>query len=239
VEGKTMAGDPGNTLLEQWHEADGEAGTLTQGPPPFFPAPPGDDGDGDRPDDDRRPDPPLSNAWLGMLMFLGAETMFFAGLIGSFLVFRVGNQTWPPLALPSLPVGITGANTLILLCSAITMWCAQRAIRAGQHQRGLRFLGSTALLGVAFLAIQGYEWIQLIGFGLTMASGVYGATFYILIGCHGLHVFGAVVWLLSVLVRTLAGRYSTTRSMGLALCGMYWYYVVALWPVLYWLVYLY
>ena len=235
-----MAGDPGNTLLEQWREAGGETGTLTQGPPPFFPEPPGDDGDGDRHgDDDRRPEPPLSNAWLGMLMFLGAETMFFAGLIGSFLVFRVANQTWPPLALPSLPVGVTGANTLILLCSAITMWCAQRAIRAGQHQRGLRFLGSTGLLGVAFLAIQGYEWVQLIGFGLTMASGVYGATFYVLIGCHGLHVFGAVVWLLSVLLRTLAGQYNATRSMGVALCGMYWYYVVALWPVLYWLVYLY
>ena len=86
-------------MLEQWRDTGSEAGTLTQGPPPFFPEPPGDDGDGDRHgDDDGRPGPPLSNAWLGMLMFLGAETMFFAGLIGSFLVFRVANQTWPPLA---------------------------------------------------------------------------------------------------------------------------------------------
>jgi heme/copper-type cytochrome/quinol oxidase subunit 3 len=235
-----MARDLADTVLEHWREAGAETGTLTQGPPPFFPEPPDDSGDGDRHgDDDGRPGPPLSNARLGMLMFLGAETMLFAGLIGSFLVFRVANQTWPPPTLPSLSMGITGINTLVLLCSAITMWCAQRAVRTGQHQRGVRFLSYTAFLGVAFLVIQGYEWVQLISYGLTMASGVYGATFYVLIGCHGFHVFGAVVWLLIGLLRTCRGHYSTTRYTGLALCSMYWYYVVALWPVLYWLVYLY
>jgi cytochrome c oxidase subunit III len=229
-----------DTVLEHWSDTGSEATTLPQGPPPFFPEPPHDDGDGDRHgDDDGRPGPPLSNARLGMLMFLGAETMLFAGLIGSFLVFRVANQTWPPPTLPSLPVGVTGINTLILLYSALTMRRAQRAIRTGQRQSGIRFLGYTVFLGVAFLTIQGYEWLQLVGYGLTMASGVYGATFYVLIGCHALHVLGAVVWLLSGLVRTLRGHSSPGRYMGLAMCGMYWYYVVALWPVLYWLVYLY
>lgn len=235
-----MTRDAGDTTVEQWREMAPETSTLTQGPPPFFPEPPDDGGDEDRHgDDDGRPGPPLSNGRLGMMMFLGAETMFFAGLIGSFLVFRVSSQTWPPATLPRLPVGVTGVNTLILLYSAITMWRAQRAIRAGQQQRGIRCLGYTGALGVIFLAIQGSEWVQLIGHGLTMASGVYGATFYVLIGCHGLHVFGAVVWLLSVLLRTVRGHYNATRYMGVALCGMYWYYVVALWPVLYWLVYLY
>jgi heme/copper-type cytochrome/quinol oxidase subunit 3 len=174
-----------------------------------------------------------------MLMFLGAETMFFAGLIGAFLVYRLANQTWPPAAMPSLPVLVTGVNTLILLYSAVTMWCAQRAMRLQRQQQSKRFLICTGLLGGIFLGIQGYEWLQLIRFGLTMASGVYGATFYTLIGCHALHVFGAMIWLLVVLGRTLQGRYSATRYVGLALCGMYWYYVVALWPVLYYLVYLY
>jgi cytochrome c oxidase subunit 3 len=136
-------------------------------------------------------------------------------------------------------VGVTGINTCILLASALTLWRAQRAIRTGQRQSGIRFLGYTVCLGVAFLIIQGYEWVQLIGYGLTMASGVYGATFYVLIGCHALHVLGAVVWLLAGLVRTLRGHYSPRRYTGLAMCGMYWYYVVALWPILYWLVYLY
>ena len=212
----------------------------TPGPPPFAPEPPDDDGDGDRHgDDDDRRGTALNNARLGMLIFLGAETMFFAGLLGAFLVYRIANETWPPMSMPRLPVEVTGINTLILLYSASTMWRANRAIRLGQQQALQRMLLHTAVLGMVFLTVQGYEWAQLIGFGLTLSSGVYGATFYTLIGCHGLHVLGAVVWLGSVWLRATHQRYTATRRTGVVLCGMYWSYVVALWPVLYWLVYLY
>lgn len=218
----------------------GKIGTLTEGPPPFYPEPPdGPDGGGPHGDDDGSSGSPISNARLGMIMFLGAETMFFAGLIGSFLVFRVANEPWPPPTFPRLPIVVTGINTLLLLYSAVTMWQAQQAIRTGWQRRGVRLLLATAILGVTFLAIQGYEWLQLIGFGLTLSSGVYGATFYTLIGSHGLHVLGAVIWLLSVLVCAMKGRYSPRRYIGAAVCGMYWHYVVALWPILYILVYLY
>jgi heme/copper-type cytochrome/quinol oxidase subunit 3 len=174
-----------------------------------------------------------------MLIFLGAETMFFAGLIGAFVVYRVANETWPPMAMPRLPVEVTGLNTLILLYSAVTMWLANRAIRLGQQQTLTRMLLRTAVLGVIFLMVQGYEWVKLIGYGLTLSSGVYGATFYTLIGCHALHVLGAVVWLLSVWLRATRKRYTATRRTGVVLCNMYWSYVVGLWPILYWLVYLY
>ena len=104
--------------------------TRTPGPPPFSPEPPDDYGDGDRHgDDDDQRGAPLSNARLGMLIFLGAETMFFAGLVGAFLVYRTANETWPPMSMPHLPVQVTGINTLILLYSAATMWRASRAIR--------------------------------------------------------------------------------------------------------------
>jgi heme/copper-type cytochrome/quinol oxidase subunit 3 len=235
-----MARDIVEATLDQVRDVRAPSRTHTQGPPPFYPAPPDDFGHGDgHGDDEGRPAPPLSNARLAMLMLLGTETMFFAGLIGSFLVFRLASQTWPPPTLPRLPVAVTGVNTLILLYSALTMWCAQRSIRYARRQRGVRWLMLTACLGATFLAIQGYEWVRLVRFGLTMASGVYGATFYMLIGCHGLHVLGAIVWLLGVLVRTVQGHYSPVHYTGLAVCGMYWYYVVALWPVLYGLVYVY
>lgn len=236
-----MIRDTTDMVLNGYREQSVQVDTLSQGPPPWHPEPPDDSGDdGDHHGDgDDRGQPPLSNARLGMLMFLGAETMFFAGLIGSFLVFRLANQTWPPPTFPRLPVLVTGFNTLILLYSAVTMWRAQRLLRTGVQHQGMRLLLLTATLGVTFLVIQGYEWIRLVQFGLTMASGVYGATFYVLIGCHGLHVLGAVVWLLCVVLRASAGYYGVARHAGLALCGMYWYYVVALWPVLYGLVYLY
>lgn len=228
------------TALEGLVDDSVEVRPRTQGPPPFAPEPPDDHGDGDRHgDDDGHRETSLNNARLGMLIFLGAETMFFAGLLGAFLVYRTANETWPPMSMPLLPVRVTGINTLILLCSAVTMWRANRAIRVGQQQALTRLLLATAVLGMLFLSIQGYEWTKLIGYGLTLSSGVYGATFYTLIGCHGLHVLGAVVWLGSVWLRATRQRYTAARRTGVVLCGMYWSYVVGLWPVLYWLVYLY
>lgn len=196
-------------------------------------------GGGEPPAPPVRPNPPIgSNAWLAVLMFLGAEAMFFAGLIGAFIVFRVGAPIWPPPFQPRLPVGLTGLNTLILLSSAVTMHLGLKAVRAGKPGvSGL--LGLSAALGAVFLAIQGYEWLRLIQFGLTVSSSVYGGLFYTLIGFHGLHVAGALIWLVVVCVQAKKGRFSKQRHTGLQICAMYWTFVVALWPLLYVLVYLY
>ncbi len=186
-----------------------------------------------------RPEPAISNARLGLMMFIGAEVMFFAGLIGAFLVLRLSSEVWPPPSQPRLPVWITGFNTLVLLSSAFTM---QRALSAARlrDQVGLSgWLLVTGFLGAFFLCIQGYEWVRLIGFGLTMWSGLYGSTFYALIGLHGLHVIGALVWVGVVWLLARQGRYGAGRTVGVEICTMYWTFVVALWPVLYGLIYLY
>ena len=123
--------------------------------------------------------PPLSNARLAVLVLLGAETMLFSGLIGTFLVFRVGNVTWPP---PShigieLPRVVTGINTALLLLSGYTMFHAHRAIRKGQVKQLRNWLLVTGVLGFLFLGVQGSEWVQLIRKGLTLQSGIYGGIF--------------------------------------------------------------
>ncbi len=197
-------------------------------------------GGGEPPVPPVRADGPIgSNAWLAVLMFLGAEAMFFAGLIGAFIVFRVGSPTWPPPFQPRLPVGLTGANTVILLLSAVTMHLALRSVRHGLLDRVIRWLAATAALGVLFLFIQGYEWVRLIHFGLTVSSSVYGGLFYMIIGFHGLHVLGALLWLLAVFVQARRKRYSRDNYVGIQTCAMYWTFVVLLWPLLYGLVYLY
>jgi heme/copper-type cytochrome/quinol oxidase subunit 3 len=173
------------------------------------------------------------------MMFIGAEVMFFAGLIGAFLVLRLSSEVWPPPSQPRLPVWITGFNTLVLLFSAFTMHRAVSAARAGDRVRLSGWLLHTAVLGTVFLCIQGFEWVRLIGFGLTMRSGLYGSTFYALIGLHGLHVLGALVWVGIVWTLARQGRYGSGGTMGVELCNMYWMFVVGLWPVLYGLVYLY
>ncbi|MFQ5683170.1 MAG: heme-copper oxidase subunit III [Candidatus Binatia bacterium] len=184
-------------------------------------------------------EPIISSARLAILAFLAAEAMFFAGLIGAFLVFRLGSDAWPPPFQPRLPVGVTGINTVILLFSGVTMHWASGAIRRNDPRQLIRYLSVTAFLGGLFLVIQGREWVRLVEFGLTVSSGVYGATFYTLIGCHGLHVLGAVVWLLVVLMQALRGRFTVHSHAGVDLSAMYWTFVVALWPILYGLVYLY
>lgn len=208
----------------------------SEGPPPSFPEPPfGDDGDGR----DDQPEPPINNARLGVMLFIGAEGMFFAGLLSAFLVFRTGSTVWPPPFQPRLPIVVTAVNTLILLCSSYTMHRALRAIGKGSAQGLIDWLVVTALLGLIFLGVQGYEWARLLQFGLTLSSSVYGATFYTLIGCHAAHVFGAVMWLLIILAMAKEHHFTPERFIGVHVCGIYWYFVVALWPILFGFVYLY
>jgi heme/copper-type cytochrome/quinol oxidase subunit 3 len=205
-----------------------------QGPPPFFGGPPHDPGGNGR-NDGRAP---VGNAYLAMLLFIGADVMFFAGLIGAFVVFRFGALDWPPLGQPRLPVAVTGVNTIILLASGYTMFNAWRHLQDWKRSSIANSLTVTTVLGSIFLLVQGYEWTKLIGFGLTIKSSVYGAIFYTLIGCHALHVLGAVIWLLVVLLIFKRNRFSAKKHVGIKLAGMYWFLVVGLWPMLYALVYL-
>ena len=115
---------------------------------------------------------------------------------------------------------------------------ALRAVRAGDRAGLVRWLAWTWGLGALFLVIQGVEWTRLVHFGLRVSSGIYGATFYTLIGVHGVHVLGAAAWLGGVLWLARRGRFTQHRHVALECCAIYWHFVVALWPVLYVLVYL-
>ena len=206
------------------------------GRPPTAPPPVNGHGDGESWSSGGRPF--ISNARLGMLMLLCSEGVFFGGLIIAFLDLRLGAAQWPPPGQPRLPVGLTALNTAVLLLSSYMMGRARGAARAGDRSLLVRRLGLTWGLGGLFLVVQGVEWVRLVRFGLTVASGVYGATFYTLIGVHGVHVLGAVTWLGVVLALAARGRFTPGESTGLQCCAMYWHFVVALWPLLYLLVYL-
>ena len=236
-------------LFDQKVERDAVAKKRTgDGPPSWLDEPPFDPGDDG---DSRAAKPFIGNAYIAMLLFIGADVMFFAGLIGGFIVFRFGATQWPPLGQPRLPVEVTGVNTAILLLSGYTMlraWLASAPLHKkmeaerGTRRWGLKSIISsltlTLALGSIFLLVQGYEWTKLLKFGLTLSSGVYGGTFYVLIGCHALHVLGAVIALLVVLRKVKRKRLLENPEVSIKLAGMYWFLVVALWPVLYTLVYL-
>lgn len=180
---------------------------------------------------------PISNARLAMVMFLVAETMFFSGLIGAYLVFRFGSRTWPPPDLPRLPVEVSWVSTGVLSVSALALLAALQAVRGGDQLGLRRGLAVTLVLGCGFLLAQGSEWLRLVGHGLTLTTGTYGATFYGLIGAHAVHVLGAVVWLGIVAIRAQQGRFTAARHVGVELCAVYWFFVCALWLALFALVY--
>lgn len=203
-------------------------------PPPPCPTGGGDDGNGGP--SERRP--LLDNLRLAVLFFIAAETMFFAALISALFVLRLGVPVWPPPFQPRLPVGATGVNTLVLLASSAVMVAACAALARDDRRALTRRLALAALLGAVFLAAQGYEWARLVGFGLTVASGTYGATFYTLIGTHALHVLGALVWLGIMAWLAGRGRFAGGRTAAVKACAMYWHFVVGLWPILYVAVYL-
>ena len=183
--------------------------------------------------------PAISNARLAMLVLIAGESMLFAGLIGMYLVFRLSAHEWPPPNLPRLPLGMTIANTLVLFASVLPLRRALRAVRRDDRTTLVRGVQGTAFLGALFLAVQGIEWTRLVRHGLTLGGSMYGATFYTLIGCHGLHVLAAVTWLAVVALLARRGAFQARRHAGLEMCAIYWYFVCALWVVLFPLVYLY
>jgi cytochrome c oxidase subunit 3 len=196
-------------------------------------------GGGDGPDRDSTPERPLlDNVVLATIFVIGGEIMLFAGLVFSFWIVRVAAPVWPPPLEPRLPVAVTAVNTVILLFSSVAMVAAGRVRARGDGRAFVRYLSLTAILGGSFLAVQGYEWFRLVRFGLTMASGAYGTTFYTLIGAHAVHVVAALAWLGFTLTLAARGRFAGPRAAAVTACALYWHFVVALWPILYVSVYL-
>jgi len=149
----------------------------------------------------------------------------------------MSNPLWP---VPSsiLGVPLTALNTFILICSSVTMVKAVSAIQKGDVAGLKKFLVFTMLGGTAFLSIQAYEWTHLIREGLTVQKSLFGATFFVLTGFHGCHVFSGVVYLGCILAATFRGRYSAQRWESVEIVGLYWHFVDLIWILVFTFVYL-
>ncbi len=181
---------------------------------------------------------PESWGKLGMWIFLAADAMSFGGLLASYGALRYGDPTWPR---PSSILGIqlTALMTFLLVCSSVTMVEALAGIRHGNQAKLRRFLLLTMLGGAIFLSLQAYEWNKLIFHeGQSIRKNLFGATFFILTGFHGLHVFSGVVYLGAILVRALLGKYSAERNSEVEIAALYWHFVDLIWILVFTFVYL-
>jgi len=183
----------------------------------------------------------------GMVMFLISEGMLFAGLLAAYFVLRwsVNGFPWQPghawptdPELPHLPVFLTSINTIFLVASSFTFHFSETEVQKGKS--GLGLLALTILLGATFVGVQCYEWAHLYHEGLWFnKGGVYGSTFFLITGFHGLHVAVGVLLIIWCFLRqSLTRCFTPQRHPALANVALYWHFVDVVWlfvfALLYW-----
>lgn len=134
--------------------------------------------------------------------------------------------------------GIPALNTAILLTSGVTLTVAHHAMQQGHRSTLNIFLALTFILGFIFMGFQAYEYIH--GYNelnLTLGSGIYGTTFYMLTGFHGLHVTLGAIMLLVVWFRCLRGHFKPDHHFAFEAVAWYWHFVDVVWLFLFIFVY--
>ncbi|MBA1148699.1 cytochrome c oxidase subunit 3 [Ectothiorhodospiraceae bacterium WFHF3C12] len=208
----------------------------------------------------------LSFRW-GMIWFIFSEVMFFAAFFGALFYARVLSVPWlsgeDPLtsryiwdgimlnwptagpgnaALEFEPMGawpLPTINTLILLTSGLTITIAHHALKAAERVKLVVFMWATVLLGLVFLSFQAYEYYEAYAhLNLTLGTGIYGSTFFMLTGFHGMHVMLGTIMLIVITLRCMAGHFSADNHFGFEAVAWYWHFVDVVWLGLYVFVYI-
>ena len=203
----------------------------------------------------------------GMSWFIFSEVMFFMAFFGALFYARIlsvpwlggaGNNAmtnevlwptfeavWPLLTTPAGETtqamgwqGLPLINTLILLASSVTLHFAHVAIENNKRKPLKVMLGATILLGVCFLALQVEEYIYAYNdLNLTLDAGIYGNTFFLLTGFHGMHVTLGAIILFVVFVRILKGHFTKDKHFAFQAAAWYWHFVDVVWLGLFIFVY--
>nr|BBN80006.1 cytochrome c oxidase subunit 3 [Grandidierella fasciata] len=177
---------------------------------------------------------------LGMILFILSEVLFFFSFFWAFFhsslnpTLEIGGQ-WPPTAIvPFNPFQIPLLNTLILLSSGVTVTWAHHSILENKHNDAIQGLALTVFLGLYFTALQAMEYVEA---PFSIADSVYGSTFFVATGFHGLHVIIGTMFLLVMLTRLLKGHFSKKHHFGLEAAIWYWHFVDVVWLFLYTFIY--
>jgi cytochrome c oxidase subunit 3 len=185
---------------------------------------------------------PFGATWQKTMMwiFIITDALLFSGLLSGYAYLRMaGQSTWPATRdVFSLP--FIALMTFILITSSMWMGTAVTASRLGDRKKALNNLILTICGGAAFLGCQAYEWSHLIHEGARLTSNPwgapqFGATFFLLTGFHGSHVFSGLVILIITAIRTGLGK---TPAQGVEVAGLYWHFVDLVWVFIFTLFYL-
>ena len=172
----------------------------------------------------------------GLITFLIADGMTFAGFFAAYLTYKAVNPL-PDGAIYELELPIPTLNTILLLVSSATFHKAGKALLRNKNAESQRWLILTSILGIVFLICQLFEYFHL-PFGLT--DNLFASTFYALTGFHGLHVtLGTLmILIISWQARENGGRLSNQNMFPLEAVELYWHFVDGIWVILFIILYL-
>ena len=173
---------------------------------------------------------------LGIILFILSEVCFFFAFFWAFFHRRLSPTPeigccWPPIGIKPLnPFSVPLLNTAVLLASGVTVTWAHHRLIEGNRSNALQSLSITVILGIYFTFLQANEYLEA---PFTIADSVYGSTFFVSTGFHGLHVLIGSTFLLVNLVRTYFHHFSTGHHFGFEAAAWYWHFVDVVWICLY------
>ena len=182
----------------------------------------------------------IENKKLIMWAFLASDCMFFGTLISTHLIYRklypnVGNLAPTDI----FSIELTTFSTFILLMSSFLMALAVSAMHKGQLKSFRHCLFGVIAFGLIFLGCQGYEFYEFVYIkGLTLSNNVFGSTFFVLTGTHGVHVAVGVLWLFSLYAYSFTGKMNHDHAIDVETAGLYWHFVDIVWLIIFPVVYL-
>lgn len=183
----------------------------------------------------------LAVPWLGGEGAKGTANMLWPGF----------EATWPLLLTPDMelfpgpqavidPWHVPLLNTVLLITSSVTVTFAHKALKQDNRGAIKRWLLITILLGIVFVYFQALEYAQAYNeLGLTLHAGIYGATFFILTGFHGMHVTLGTLMLIIIWLRILKGHFDSEKHFGFEAVSWYWHFVDVVWIGLFLFVYVF
>jgi cytochrome c oxidase subunit III len=168
------------------------------------------------------------------VIFLASESLIFLALFVGYAVFKSSAPLWLPAGVEGLEVREPLINTVVLVSSSLVIWLAERALHRQRLGEFRAWWLLTMAMGTYFVVGQAIEW-QHLPFGL--ASGVFGASFYLLTGFHGLHVVTGLALMAFFLVRSLRPGLVLPEGKGVMAVSLFWHFVDVIWVVLFVLTY--
>jgi len=172
----------------------------------------------------------------GIILFITSEVLFFFSFFWAFFHRRLApapelGNNWPPVGIqPFNPLQIPLLNTIVLLTSGATITWSHHAILEGDHSSATQSLFLTVLLGAYFTGLQTLEYFEA---PFSIADSVYGTTFFVATGFHGLHVIIGSTFLLVCLYRLVSYHFSSAHHLGFEAAAWYWHFVDVVWLFLY------